>query len=245
MCNNMAKDEILKKLTHSLPLYVFDEIDSTNRFAKDLTDTLALVVAKSQSMGRGRLGRSFISPKGGIYMSLRANIPDLYDNVPFITTAASVAVCKAIRSLYNKDVSIKWINDIYLNKKKVAGILCESSDSSHAIIGIGINFADYPKELENVATSLFDKKTSHKPYELIALITDNLLDILKKLPDTSFMEYYKAHSFVLGKRVLCIEGNQSFEATAVDITHTGSLVVKTDNGLKTLSTGEITLRVTD
>lgn len=241
----ISKSEIQRHLTASIPLYVFDIIDSTNSFAKKLEEDFALVVADCQSSGRGRLGREFYSPKGsGIYFTLKVKNENLYQNVPFITTLASVAVHQAVKTLCNTDCGIKWVNDIYINNKKVSGILCEIVDETHAVIGIGINFykSALPENLKNIATSLFDDTSPVTREELIAYVADNLFRLLSKLPDTSFMEYYKSNSIVLGKKVLCITGEQSFEATATDITPQGALVVQAADGMRTLSSGEITLR---
>ncbi|MBR5535453.1 MAG: biotin--[Clostridia bacterium] len=231
-----------------MPVYVFDEIDSTNRFAKTLTDNCALVIANSQSAGRGRLNRSFCSPKdAGIYMSLKMPVNDLYANVPFITTLCAVAVHKAIESLFDIECGIKWVNDIYLGDKKVSGILCEGFNDTHVIIGIGINFypASLPEEIKNIATYLTDYPSSVTRCELTGAICNNIASLINNLPDTSFMEYYKSHSSVLGRDILCIQSDVTFSATAVDINPEGALVVKTDDGFKTLSTGEISIRFTD
>ena len=232
----------------SFPIYVFKELDSTNTFAKALADDCALVIAESQSAGRGRMGRSFFSPEGsGAYFSIKLQVPDLYQNVPFITTLASVAVHKAAKELYNKTCGIKWVNDVYLDNKKVSGILCESPDPSHVIIGIGINVypSAFPKELEGIATCLTDTVTSVSRGDLIAHIAKSIISMTNSLPDTSFMEYYKAHSIVIGKPVTFIMNGTAGSGIATDITNEGALKVETPNGIVTLSTGEITLRFTD
>lgn len=248
MCDILSKEEIKKHLQFTLPIFVFDEIDSTNSFAKNLTEDFSLVVADSQIRGRGRLNRSFFSPKGlGIYLSLKVKVSDLYQNVPFITTLAATCVHKAVKKLFNIDCGIKWVNDIYIGNKKLSGILCEIADASHAVIGIGINFypSSLPDDLKPIATHLTTYPSTVTRNELIGEIVNNLLASISELPKASFMEYYKAHSCVIGKKVLCIQGNCSFTATAVDITPFGGLVVKTAEGLKTLSSGEVSLRFTD
>ncbi len=245
MYDTLSKAEIIKHMTKPIPVYYFDSIDSTNSFAKTLTEDFALVVANCQNLGRGRLGRSFHSPQGGIYFSLVASVSDLYQNVPFITTAASVAVIKAIKALYNVETSIKWVNDVYLEGKKIAGILCEVADASRVVIGIGINFykTALPKEIEHTATYLFETEAPHNRNRFVSLITDNLLSILSNPEDKSFMEYYKAHSLVIGKAVICTRGNESFEAKAVDIDSDGALVVETPQGIQRLNSGEISIKL--
>lgn len=245
----ISKEEITKHLhTDNIPVYVFDEIDSTNRFAKTLTEDCALVVANSQTQGRGRLGRSFYSPKGsGIYMSLKMPVEDLYNQIPFITTLCAVAVHRAIKKLFDADCGIKWVNDICIGNKKVSGILCEVCDCAHAVIGIGVNFypSSLPEDIQHIATHLTDYPSPVTRCNLIGAICNNVSTLIKNLPDTSFMDYYKAHSCVIGKNVLCIQGDNSFSAIATDIDSSGGLIVQTADGIKTLSTGEITLRVKD
>lgn len=247
MCDVISEKEILKHLKYfSIPVYTFDAIDSTNRFAKELNSDFALVVSNSQYSGRGRLGRSFYSPKGcGIYMTLRVKVPALYQNIPFITTISASGLHKAIKTVCNIDCGIKWVNDIYINGKKASGILCEIADSSHAVIGIGVNFlsSQMPDDLSGIAASLFEGSAPVTRCELISAIADNILTLLSRLPDTTFMEYYKANSIVLGKDVLCIQGGSTFEAHVLDIDHNGGLVVKTEDKVITLSSGEITLRL--
>lgn len=249
MTDLISPDGIKQFLNNeSLPVYVFKELDSTNTFAKALSDDCALVIAESQNRGRGRMGRSFYSPSGsGAYFSIKLQVPDLYQNVPFITTLASVAVHKAIKKLYGINCGIKWVNDIYLDNKKVAGILCEASDNTHAVIGIGINVypSSFPEELESIATYLTGTAVSVSRNELIAHITKSIISMANTLPDTSFMDYYKAHSIVIGKNITFTMDGATFYGTATDITNRGALVVKTPNGTVTLSTGEISLRLTD
>ena len=246
--DSILQEEIIRYIEKPLTIYVFDEIDSTNQFAKTLSDDYALILADRQSAGKGRLGRTFFSPKGsGVYLSLKAKITDLYKNVPFITTLASVAVHKAIKALYNIDCGIKWVNDIYINSKKVAGILCEVQDDTHAIIGIGINVypTPLPEELKDIATHLTDRSTTVTRNKLISEITCNLLHLISQLPSSDFMEYYKSHSILIGKHVTCIQGNLSFPAFCTDISPTGGLVVKKGEELITLTSGEVTIRLKD
>ncbi len=249
MSDIISEQEIIKHITKTLPaVYVFDSIDSTNRFAKSLSEHTAIVVANSQTHGRGRLDRVFFSPAdSGIYMSLKIPVRSLYSFVPFITTLSAVCVHKAVKKLLGIDLSVKWVNDLYKDGKKVCGILCEVCDDSHVVIGIGINVypSSVPKELENIMTHLTDYSSTVTRSELIGAIFDNITSMIDSLPDTSFMSYYKQHSCVLGKKIKCIQGDNSFIATALDIDSNGALVVLTDDGIQSLSTGEISIRLTD
>lgn len=248
MTDIISRQGIKKHLkSTALPVYVFDELDSTNRFARTLADDCALVASDSQTAGRGRLNRRFFSPKGaGVYLSLKVSVPDLYRNIPFITTLASVAVHKSIHHLYNINCGIKWVNDLYVGEKKVSGILCEAPDEGHAIIGIGINVypSALPDEVKDVATYLAVSSPVTRN-ELIASIADNILQLVRSLPDTSFMDYYRTHSIVTGKSITCIQADTSFPARAIGISDEGGLIVETEDGIRVLSTGEITIRFTD
>lgn len=244
----ISQKAITEHMKNALPVYAFDSIDSTNQFARTLSEDCALVVADTQHSGRGRMGRRFFSPKGtGVYLSLKINVPDLYKNVPFISTLASVAVHKAINSLYCVSCGIKWVNDIYIGTKKVAGILCEAPDCDHAIIGIGVNVypSTFPEELKSSVTYLTEHGSSVTRNMLISEITDNLISLLKALPDTSFIDYYKIHSIVIGENIVCITPEGTFTGIATGITDECALIVQSPDGIRTLSTGEVSIRFTD
>ncbi len=239
-----------------IPIYYFDEIDSTNRQAKELANAGSaegtLVVADCQKAGRGRLGRSFFSPPGvGIYFTLIIRPESLFDNAPLITTAASVAVAKAVRERCGKDAVIKWVNDVYISGKKICGILTEavtdmeSGTVESAVIGIGINFfpGSFPDEIKDIAAPVFTEKGSVSRNELTAAVVDELLDIITHLPDKSFMKTYRELSMVIGKDVVCFRGNTRFEGRVLDVDDLGGLVIETDKGTEVLRSGEVTLRL--
>lgn len=234
-----------------LPVTTFETIDSTNRAAKEMVSSGSpppfIVVADSQSAGRGRLGRTFFSPAStGIYMSLASgSFPELGSAV-FITSAAAVAVTDAIISLTGKSPGIKWVNDIYLGDKKICGILAESQKNENGfsvITGIGINMTTtrFPSEISGVAGSLLSDISREK---MIAEITTNLLDILENPSDKSFFEKYKSRSIVIGKEIDYYIGSEKKTAFAIDIDDSGGLVVRDETGgVLTLSSGEITVRL--
>lgn len=246
-------EAIKKHLSHNVDVQFFDSIDSTNNEAKrtshNLSDTPVLFVANHQHSGRGRLGRSFYSPHHtGIYMSLMLRQSKATDDIVCMTTAAAVCVCEAIKELCNLVPQIKWVNDIYVNNRKACGILCEAVTNPQTyaiegiIIGIGINVstADFPDELSDIATSLSDNTDRAK---LCALVTDKLIDVCDNIADRCFIEKYKAYSLVINKKITYTQNGVTKTAIAIDIDQNGGLVIKTDNGVKTLSTGEITVRL--
>ena len=235
----------------SLKIYSYDQVDSTNTVAKkfilEKEKLPFVVISESQSAGRGRLGRSFYSPAStGIYMSIVSGGFTELPAAMFLTPAAAVAVTDAILSLTGKEAGIKWVNDIFLDNKKICGILAESqkTDSGFAVIvGIGLNMTtkNFPDELEDIAGSLCtDVSHEQMAFEIIK----NLLNIIKSPQDKSYMKRYKDRSIVLGKEIYYIKNNEKKTATAIDFDNSGGLIIQTpENETVTLSGGEITVRI--
>ncbi len=207
----------------------------------------ALYLAPNQRSARGRFSRPFFSPEsGGIYMSLhlQPNLP--YDQAPAYTLMVASSIVKAISRLAGIDCQIKWVNDIYLGQKKLAGILTEAISSietgliTDVIIGIGLNFLvpEFPLDLQNKATSLF---TSQAPISRNQLIAE-IWNIFQNTPERDLIKVYKEKSLVLDKRVTFVENQNSYAGLATDITDSGQLVVMLDDGqAKILNSGEISL----
>lgn len=235
-----------------LRVVVFENIDSTNtesrRQAESGLSTPALILADAQSAGRGRMGRSFFSPPTtGLYMSFLAEAKaELADTVR-MTTATAVAVASAIEELCGVEVGIKWVNDIYFDERKICGILCESfvcgDGKRYAVIGIGINLytEDFPDEIKDRAASLFPRGGIRNA--LAAEITKKLCEFWKAPENEKIIEYYRAHSIVLDKRVIFIENGVEREGVALSVDSFGALRVRLDNGEERILTGgEISLR---
>ncbi len=241
----------LGELSRGLSVCLFDELDSTNTEAKRQAVAgvkNALVVARCQNAGRGRMGRSFYSPpESGVYFSLLLSVEKGLESSVFLTSAASVAVMRAIRELTGKQTEIKWVNDLFWQGKKVCGILCESmsmGDRSSVIIGIGINLKsrDFPPELSQIAGSLGADSLSQA--ELIAAVCRELRSFLKDSRESSWLEDYRRHSLVLGKPVEWHEAEKSFVGVAEAILEDGALLVRDEAGeAVSLRTGEISLRL--
>ncbi|HFI0326953.1 TPA: bifunctional biotin--[acetyl-CoA-carboxylase] ligase/biotin operon repressor BirA [Streptococcus suis] len=234
-----------------LPVHLNTDSDSTQLDAKQGIEaghtSPAIYLAPHQNKAKGRFGRPFYASKsGGIYMSLR-----LSPNVPFLefkpyTILAAAAVVKAIQSLCDLDVQIKWVNDIYLEQKKVAGILTEAISSmenqrvTDVIIGVGINvhIDDFPKELRQSAGNLFDDQPPFIRNQLITAIWKAFLET----DDKELIALYKEKSLVVGQQVSFVENQVEFKGTAIAVTDTGNLVIQLDNGkAKIISCGEISL----
>jgi BirA family biotin operon repressor/biotin-[acetyl-CoA-carboxylase] ligase len=246
----LIPEEVSEKLGEDIEVFCYNSIDSTNTEAKRLlaqgNNKKMLLLAREQTAGRGRQGKSFYSPKDtGLYMSLVLHPDTLPQNAVSTTTAAAVAVCRALEALTGLDVKIKWVNDIYLGDKKVCGILTEAVSDfetgrvSAVIIGIGLNISttDFPEDAQNAASLMTDIKRA----DLAVAITNELLGLVGS--SKNFIEYYKAHSLLLGREISVIEGSRRIPATALDIDGDGGLTVKLESGeIKTLRSGEISIR---
>lgn len=291
LANNDELDE--KEIRAFLPknfssnITVFDEIDSTNTECKrQCVASLALrdenkmltslgkklhrsvVVAQSQTNGRGRLGRNFYSPKNsGIYMSIIYAPKNGIIESAKMTVAAAVCTCHVIEKLFECNPKIKWVNDIFCNEKKVCGILTEgvinfeSSTIDAAIIGLGINITDgargFPKNIANKAGSICGTNSSSVPRaRVVANIIFELLSTLDELYDSQgeeslawkkIISEYRARSNLIGCRVQItpVIGNEknNFFAKVLDIDNKARLVVQDDFGvIKKISAGEVTLQ---
>ena len=242
-----------------LQFHRFDRLDSTNAKAKELAITGAphgtVVVATEQTCGRGRLGRSFFSPGGsGVYLSMIIRPEEIgleHADAVLLTTAASVAVARAVRKTLDLDLQIKWVNDLYYNDKKVCGILAEGvidpkrSVLDAVVIGIGVNVQEppggFPEELKEIAGALTGDSVSSTD-DLAAAIAEELWAMLPTIGERSFLAEYRQRSLVLGKRVRLLPKN--VVATAINIDNNGGLIVRhADDSIETLTTGEISLRI--
>ena len=249
----------LNKSCSDIEIYNYKTISSTNEIAKNLALSGAkhgtVVISEEQTAGKGRLGRSFYSPANtGIYMSiiLRPNLTAM-DSV-LITTSSSVIICESIKKVTGIDCQIKWINDIYLNNKKVAGILTEASTNfesgtiDYIILGIGINFNqpkdDFPDELKSIASSLFNNNNNNINRNMLcAEIISNILDMIPRIKNYDFISEYKKRSIVLNQEIIYISSGISSKGKAININCDGSLVVEHDDGsIKILNSGEVSIR---
>lgn len=250
--------EIIKSYldnTDSREIIVLDETDSTNNYAKDLArkgaENGTAVIADCQTAGKGRMGRSFCSPHGtSIYLSIILRPETDMETSQLITSCAAVAAAQAIDKVCHTDVKIKWVNDLFLNGKKICGILTEASvnfetgQPEYAVVGIGINVKSiknvFPKELLNVATSIEDETgTIPSRAVIIAEILKNMDILSKNLLDTSFMKDYRKRSFIVGHRVSVSKFNSERPALAIGISDNAGLIVRYDDGtVEILNSGE-------
>lgn len=244
-------DIISSKLNFDCDVRFYPTIDSTNTEAKRLiadgSDDVMLIVAEEQTAGRGRQGKSFYSPATtGIYMSFVMHPMSRLENAVTATTAAAVAVCKAVESLTDTKPRIKWVNDVYLDGKKICGILTEAVTDfetqtvTSVIIGVGMNISttDFPDDIENASCLGVDVNRA----DLISAIANELHSINTD-GYAEFIDYYRSHSMIIGEKIMFIKDGKVTPATAISIDSKGGLEVELKNGERTiLRSGEISIR---
>ena len=237
------------------PITVLSVIDSTNNQAKKLVMDKAthgtIVLAEEQTAGRGRYGKSFLSPRGiGLYMSLVLKPSIGVSDPQMITVATAVAVCWAIEKLTDKKPQIKWVNDIYLDGKKICGILSEavtdfeSRSIESIVVGVGVDCttdeAIIPEELRGIIGSLGIKEISRN--RLAAEIAAGVLDCFKKLGDREIIDEYRKRSLMYGREIRYNLGNEWHNASVTGISDDGGLLVRLDSGEETiLNSGEVNI----
>ena len=258
LCEDAGDSVKGAKLT-DIPIFVLGTTESTNldarRYAEEHPEVAcALFVAEGQTAGRGRLGRSFLSNEGvGLYFSLLLRGVGEATDALSLTTYSAVALCRALRSVASIEPKIKWVNDIYVGDKKLAGILTEGRLSSkgdgrldYAIIGIGVNVGGQDfGELSSIATDI-ESECGHRPNrsllagELLFELTQNL----DRAGTREAEEEYASLSMLSGKRVRVITPTGEYPATVLGIAEGCTLRVRLDTGEeKTLFTGEVSLRL--
>lgn len=224
---------------------------STQKDAKEniLTNpkTPQLYLAPKQEMAKGRMNRPFFtSENGGIYMSLHLKPNVHYSDLEPFTMMAASSITKAIFRLTGIDTQIKWVNDIYLGQKKIAGIITEAITSvetgliTDIIIGIGLNFfiKDFPDDLNSKAGSLFSVQPTVTRNQLII----EIWKLFTEIPVKDHIKVYKDKSLVLNRQVTFMENDTLISGKAIAITDEGHLVIRLESGQeKILRSGEISL----
>lgn len=236
---------------------IHEVLDSTNTYAKELARQGApegtVIIARRQTGGRGRLGRSFHSPKNsGLYMSviIRPDCPA--DDLMHLTCAAAVAACDAIEQTCRVRPGIKWINDLTMDGKKLGGILTElifgnNGTVSAAVIGIGINCRRtvFPEELQNLACCLSQFADEADPSLLAARLIQSLATMSRQLfsHQALIMERYRQNCVTLGKPVRVISSRDTETGVAQTVSDHGALQVLYDNGRQAeVNSGEVSVR---
>lgn len=255
----LNKADITAYLRSPLPeICLYESTDSTNLRCKALAEDGApegtLVIAEHQTAGRGRLGRSFFSPADtGLYMSLllRPTVPP--EEALSITTCAAVCVSEAVEALSGRSAGIKWVNDIYIDNRKVCGILTEAAFSQdghtlrYAVLGIGVNVAspegDFPPELAEIAASVFGSPCEDMRPRLAAEIVNRFMTWYPRLSEKAFYPEYRDRLFLRGKPVQILWGSTSGSGICLDVDRDFRLLVHREDGTVTaISSGEVSVK---
>ncbi len=258
----LSEEGIRRHLKHQeLELQVYKTITSTNTVLKTLAAEGApaglALIAGEQTAGRGRMGRSFYSPAdSGLYLSLllRPNVSAV--EATRLTACAAVAVAETIEELSGRPAQIKWVNDIFVDGRKVCGILteasvdCENGMMHYVIIGLGVNTrvptGDFPEELKGIAGAAFDADSIPElRCRLAAGILDRLAEYTQNPGAPLVFEGYRSRSLVLGKQInILAPGRDPVPAEVLDLEEDYALLVRLPDGSTTrLNSGEVSIRV--
>jgi BirA family biotin operon repressor/biotin-[acetyl-CoA-carboxylase] ligase len=242
---------------YGIKLEVFKSIDSTNlELKRRASEPEGLVVAASeQTGGMGRLGRKFSSPSDtGIYFSILLK-PDIDNSeVTLLTTIAALAVCQAIEKYTDKKPGIKWVNDVFIDGKKVNGTLTQASFSvenlapEYVIVGIGINVYEpeggFEDEIKDIAGAVLGRRCGDMKNKLLAEVLNRYFYYYRSFAKKEFIDEYKRRSIVIGRTVSVVTPTVSRRADVLDIDDKCRLIVRYEDGSEeAVSTGEISIRL--
>ncbi len=236
-------------------IIVYDTVDSTNNYGKKLISSGSkeetIIIANEQTKGRGRMGREFYSPANtGIYMSF-VLFPNRHVSLlGTLTTKVCVAVCRVIEAIKECKAEIKWVNDIYVDNRKVCGILTEavtdfeSGTVQAIVIGIGLNIStsnsDFPDELSKIAGSLNPENISRNI--IVAQLINEVLAVYLDGDDNLLMDEYRQRCFLIGREITYFRNGVSCLGKVVDVNDQGNLIIEKENGvIEILNSGEVTL----
>lgn len=242
----------------NIPKIIYlSSVDSTNNYAKSLSDSITedfLIVSDMQTLGKGRRGRSWVSPSGvGIWMSLCIRPLIKIENASMITLIMAISICDALESLYSLKSNIKWPNDIVINSKKISGILTEMSSDIDGIkyiisgIGINANTTDFPDDIRDTATSLYLESgiyinRAKLIAEIIYYFYQNLNIFLNTEDMSTLKTKYESYLINIGKIVKILDPKGSYTAKAIGIDNDGALLVEKENQVIRIISGEVSVR---
>ena len=256
--NVLSAKEILSIMknagTASLPdIEIYDCVGSTNTLLKSEAESGAphgkVIIALSQTAGRGRLGRSFYSPPGsGLYISILLRPTLSAERSLLLTPMIAVACLRTLRR-FGSAAEIKWVNDILIDGRKTAGILVEGAPDNvggikYAVVGLGLNLLSpmggFPDEIKNIACGAFDRVVPvPDKNSLIANLLVELFNLYSTLPDDGFMDEYRRFSCLLGRQVTMAVGDEEYSGRVIDVDRKAHLIVELENGeIRAFGSGE-------
>ena len=247
-----------KALKIGKSIIYLESVDSTNNYLKNIafkTDPYTVVLSDEQTLGKGRLGRAWASPKGtGIFMSLLLK-PDIEPGqAPKITLIGAAAMIRALESVCDVPIGIKWPNDLIINQKKVCGVLTEMSAElgsvNYVIVGIGVNVNQrvFPEPLKEKATSLFlegEKEISRKEILLAFFMhfEDLYMDFINNQSLKKTVDVCKSHSVLMNKEVYLETKADKRKVKVVDFNDEGQMIVLNElNEKEAIYYGEVSVR---
>ena len=224
----------------------FDEIDSTNNYLKNsykLLNDFTFVTADYQSKGKGRNDRVWSSNKGdNLMFSFLIKNPVLLRKYGALSLITAIEVAKLLEAYNFKEVKIKWPNDVFINDKKVCGILLEGQILEYLVIGVGLNVNQkiFPDDLRRPATSLsLEMNKSFDIKEIEKELFSNIVNDYLSLNEKPFLEYFRNHNYLLNKRVRVLINDEPFIGEVVGIDDNFYLQIKTRDMLIHIDSGEI------
>lgn len=252
MLFNKISERYIKNALKGTPysIQVKKKVTSTNTLMKEAAqngeEEFSVIIAEEQTGGRGRLGRSFYSPRNsGIYMSILFRHA-INKNALLITTDAAVCCSRVFEKMTGKDAKIKWVNDIYMNDRKVCGILTESGcgETPYAVLGIGINVVPpkegFPQDIKDRAGAVFEKRSYRLREKVIIAL---LKEFINNGDRENFFDEYKKRQLVLGKEIEVIKNHTVEKAVVLDLNTDYSLLVQKENGEREdLFTGDVSIK---
>lgn len=226
--------------------------DSLKQRAIDGAPAGTVLVARSQTRGRGRYERTFFSPDKGLYFSvlLRPNACDVTSCGQW-TAMGAVAVCRAMEAL-GFSPKIKWVNDVYLDGKKACGILAESAFGAdgrreYVVLGIGVNVVmpkgGFAPEIASSATAMYHRGGYGKVKKLLVKILDEMSSLILENDVHSLLNEYRARSFLIGREVQVVEGRCQGNATVLGISDEFGLIVDAGEKQVVLDGGEVSIKI--
>ncbi len=249
--DDMTYNEINKYIENGsgeYELYVKDKVSSTNDEIKPLSDPgrTVILVSLSQSGGRGRLGRVFSSPKGGLYISfcrkIQGDIEDIFTFMPL----SALCVCNMLEAVCGIKCGIKWPNDVLYGGKKICGILSEmfsSGNENYLILGIGVNLNSRISENQPGAVSVFEAAGEETDLGRAAgVLINEVMAVLNSISKEKFLRDYKVRCVNLGKEVAVLYNGERIQGIAEDISENGALIIRKEDGSKiSIFSGEATM----
>ena len=252
-------EKYLDQQNRQLTIQVLPEVSSTNTMlrekANEETPEGYVIIANGQTEGRGRRGRSFYSPVDtGIYLSILLRPKEIATNeLTNLTSMAAVAACETIGEVSGQTPGIKWVNDIYIDGRKVSGILTEASISmengsvEYVVVGIGFNVYlpedGFSGEIKDIAGAIFDRRKDDGKNLLVAGVLNHFMNYYAEFDKKDYVKKYQERSLVVGKEITVLAPSGGRKAFALEVDDTCALIVQYEDGsTERLNSGEISIR---